>query len=139
MSILRKQELLSESEESNEPSYDQIFSYLEKSCKLIDHYSKENFDLKEEIKVHKDIRKIMENDYSDIKTKMNDLERQYFILDENTNKINKNKKSMINILKNIGIGTPEEYKTKSLENFKQFKQSELDCWNSFKNSNQKTS
>jgi len=134
----KKLEFVNEIDDTNEPSYDQIMSYLDKSCKLINHYSQENFDLKEEIKVHKDIRKIMETDYIDLQSKMKDLQSKYFILNENTNLNTEKNKSIINLLKNIGNATTEDYKNKSMEKYKQFKHSELECWNRLKNI-QKTS
>lgn len=114
--------------DDDDPEYDELVEYLEKSAALITHYSNENYDLKQEIDVHKKIKNVMQNDYSE-------LQKKVVLLEKNNNKVRENGNKFKNFLQSIGNTTTEEYKTNSRKRFDKLAQEEIDRWNKIKNSN----
>ena len=110
-----------------DPEYEELVDCLEKSIGVIKHYSNENYDLKQEIEVHKKVRSVMEIDYKD-------AQRKLMLFEENNKKVNEKGKGLRNILQAIGNSTDEDYKIKSRDRFEKMAKAELDNWNKFKNS-----
>lgn len=110
----------------NDPEYDELVEYLDKSSALITHYSNENYDLKQEIEVHKKIKGVIQADYTD-------LQRKLMLLEENSNKVKEKGKGLKNILQAMGSSTTEEYKQKSKKLYDQMINDELEKWNRIKN------
>ena len=111
----------------DDPDYGELVEYLDKSATLITHYSNENYDLKQEIEVHKKVKSVMQNDFID-------LQKKVMFLEENSNKVKERGRGLKNILQSIGNSTTEEYKQKSKHLYDKMAKDELENWNRIKNS-----
>jgi hypothetical protein len=99
---------------------------LDKSSALITHYSNENYDLKQEVDLHKKLKEVAQNDYFEIK-------KENLFLKENNNKVKEKGKGLRTFLNNISNSTSDQYKLESKKRYEKIAQDELDKWNRHKN------
>lgn len=125
-SIKKSKKQESKYETEADPEYDELVEALDKSAKLINHYSNENYDLKQEIDVHKKIRGVMETDYKD-------MQRKLMTIEASTDKVKEKGRGLQNLLHAIGNSTTEEYKQKSKKVYEDMTRKELEQWNRIKN------
>lgn len=104
---------------------DELLGYLEKSAKVIQHYSKENYDLRQEIDVHKQVKGIMAEDYKN-------LQRKLYLIEQNNNRKKEKGSGLIATLAKLGESVNDEYKKESAKTFEKMKENELEQWEKYK-------